>query len=143
MKKIIFLAMLTVIAAICFGQVINPAPPLIHDDLLLKSKNQRSTGGILTIGGSLVLLVGVGLLSSNILVDYPNSQEVKNRETTGLVLLIAGGTAIVGGIVLLTAGKRNRRKAATLELQKQNSGLQQNKIIRKVSYPAINFRLAI
>src|SRR5687767_12967495 len=116
MKKIVLSIMLPVITTACFGQVVIPAQPLTHDDLVLKSKNQRSTGGVLTIGGTLVLLVGVGLLGSNILVDYPNSQEVRNRETTGLVLLSAGGAAIVGGIVLLTAGKRNRRKAATLEL---------------------------
>ena len=135
--------MVTVISVACFGQVIPQAPALIHDDLLLKSKNQRTTGAILTIGGSIVMFVGLRLLGSNILVDDPNSREVKNRETAGLVLVSAGGAVITGGIVLLAAGKRNRRKAATMELQQQNSWIQQNKIIRRVTYPAITFRFVI
>ena len=135
--------MFPIISVACLGQVINPGQPLTREDYLIKSKNQKSAGGVLAIGGTVVSLVGITMLGSNILVDYPNSQEVKNRETTGLVLLSAGGAAIVSGIIFLTASKRNRRKAATIELQQQNSWRPGNKIISNINYPALTFRLKI
>jgi len=143
MKKVIFCFMLLVISATCFSQIATSQQLLTKEDYLLKSKNQKTTGWILTGGGSTLFLIGVGLLSSNILVEYPNSQKVKNRETTGLVLLSAGGAAIAGGVVCFIASKRNRRRAATLDMQQQTGWIQQNKIIRKVAYPALTFKLII
>ncbi len=52
MKKVIFCFMLLVMSATCFSQIATSQQLLTKEDYLLKSKNQKTTGWILTGGGS-------------------------------------------------------------------------------------------
>lgn len=143
MKKIIPVVASLLIVNISFGQMKDTVQPGTKESYLLKSKNQRTAGWILTAGGSALMVTGVSLLSANILVTNPNSQEVKNRETAGLILLSAGTVALAGGIINLIAAKRNGKRAMAIRIKQLNTGIQHNKTMLKISYPAVSFRLVL
>ena len=103
MKKITICIMYLVISLASFGQQSKSAP-IFKDDLLSKSKNQK-TGAWILLGSGVALII-TGLLVGN--------RKEASFVDAGAGLLI-GGAGVVSTIVsisLFTKYSRNKRKAA-------------------------------
>jgi hypothetical protein len=143
MKKIIVCILFFPLSVACFAQAKNNEKLLTREAYLTKSKNQKSGARVLLIGGAALTTIGATLLASNILVENPNSQPVKNRDKAGVILVITGGSAMTSSIILFRASKRNNKKAYTIQLQQQSTWVQNNRLLQKSSFIALSFKFFI
>jgi hypothetical protein len=81
-----------------------------------KSKNQKTTGNILAIAGSVVATAGVIFWASGFSNgwDSDNQQKAESSMNTGTVLIVTGMASLVAGIPFAIAGKKNKKRAELL-----------------------------
>ncbi|HUS01192.1 MAG TPA: hypothetical protein VMY77_05670 [Chitinophagaceae bacterium] len=84
----------------------------IDRDLLLKSKNQKTTAWILVGGGTITAVVG-SLVAARGMIDFMSlhPDEADNNIGTGGILITTGVTAILGSIPFFIASGKTKRKA--------------------------------
>ena len=142
MKKATPIALLLMFSVAAFTQNNPSAVPLTKENLLQKSKNQRSGALTLAAGGGVLVVAGgvfiFDALSNDFLV---NSDSYNSKSTTGTVLALAGLVVAGGSIPLFIAGHRNRRKAMALALTNKNIPTLQKGTWSYQSYPAISFSI--
>ena len=97
--------LLTGFLVIFFGISV-AAQTLTKEDVVRKSKNQKTWAWILTCVGTATAIGGIVITTSNISY-FPS-------ETVGPILIAAGGAAIGGGIILFLASKKNENKGNEL-----------------------------
>ena len=119
MKK----SIITVVTALFISTLLNAQVDTLlvkirHNDLaeqlLLKSKHQRTTGLILLVGG----LVFEGLAIANYPKDYDfifgSTPAKESKATVSAILFIAGTAMWITSIPILVSGHVNKRKANLL-----------------------------
>jgi len=109
MKKILALFLLMAFSAACFAQEKAPVQMKTREELLQKSKNQKTTGFIMLGAGAAAVAGGVALMLQNIDL-YGDPSESSNFEA-GTILTVAGGLAMGGGVVFLIVSGNNKQKA--------------------------------
>ncbi|MFN2440762.1 MAG: hypothetical protein ABR503_16275 [Chitinophagaceae bacterium] len=120
MKKNIFLFTLLVIAAPVFSQQTNPPQSLKHQDYLKKSKNQKTAAGVMLIGGTVTMTVGVGIALGGGGLDCAfGSPDCKKNQTLAGILFYSGSAAILGSIPLFIAAGKNKKKGMSLSVSGQ------------------------
>ena len=110
---------------------------LSQEQYLQKSKNQKTWGYVLTVGGSAMVIGGALAVGSK--AAYWDS------EALGYPLMAGGAAAIVGGISLLNSSKKNEQRAKslamTLYLKVEPVQSYQDMHIINNYYPALMLRI--
>ncbi|HEY0750380.1 MAG TPA: hypothetical protein VGD26_04460 [Chitinophagaceae bacterium] len=110
---------------------------LTQEQYLQKSKNQKTWGYVLTVGGSAMVIGGALAVGSK--AAYWDS------EALGYPLMAGGAAAIVGGISLLNSSKKNEQRAKslamTLYLKVEPVQSYQDMHIINNYYPALMLRI--
>ncbi|HEX7846979.1 MAG TPA: hypothetical protein VF476_14355 [Chitinophagaceae bacterium] len=116
MKKSILLLLLIAISIVTplFGQ---DSIPSAKTDYLKKSRNQRTAGKVLLIGGGALLTVGFALALDD-LGGLFNSADKDNSKAAS-ILIYTGGAAMLASIPLFLSGAKNSRKAMGISLGTQ------------------------
>lgn len=144
MKKVAAIALLLMFSVAAFTQNNPSAVPLTKEDLLQKSKNQRTAGWVLLGGGAGLVLAGSIVMVDAIGNDlFVNSNNYNSKTNTGTVLVVAGLVAMGGSIPLLIVGHKNHKKAMALALTNKNIQMLQKGSWSYQSYPAISFSIHI
>ena len=142
MKKILALIMLLAFSASCFAQEPVPVQTKTKEELLKKSKNQKTTGFIMLGAGAVAATAGYFLFWNNFELWEEN---VNSGETGGAILGIAGGAAMVGSIFFFVASGNNKRAAnamtASLKMEKGLPYAQRG--MGATYYPALSIKLPI
>jgi hypothetical protein len=141
MKKILALIMLLAFSAASFAQEPVPVQAKTKEELLKKSKNQKTTGFIMLGAGTAAVAGGSILFSQNF---DPISGE-SNILEDGTLLIIAGGLSVIGGVFFLTASGNNKRAAnamtASFKMEKGLPYVQRG--MGATYYPALSLKLNI
>jgi hypothetical protein len=95
---------------------INPSLSLTREYYLRKSRNQKTTGIVLGVGGIVLASVGVGIAVNNFKGLFDPNDPPKN-EKLGDVLGYTGVGLVVASVPFLISGAMNRKKAFTLLLK--------------------------
>jgi hypothetical protein len=105
MKKILTLFLLMAFSAAGFAQEKAPVQMKTKEELLQKSKNQKTTGFIMLGAGAAAAAAGYALFWN----DFNLYDE--NSGNGGAILGIAGGLSMVGSIFFFVASGNNKREA--------------------------------
>lgn len=140
MKKIIFFLTLLLFVANSFSQT--PSDPSFSKDYYLKkSKNQKTTGWVLLIGGGVVGVIG--FTKAKQILNDPNIGFTEGFESgLGWTLIgLTGSGLALCSIPLFLSSRKNARKAATISFNNQKILFpQQNTFILK---PLLTFTLKV
>ncbi len=143
MKKILAMILLLAFSAACFAQEPTPAQTKTKEELLRKSKNQKTTGFIMLGAGAAAVAGGVTLMLLNIDL-YGDPSESSNFEA-GTILTVAGGVAMAGGVVFLIVSGNNKQKAnamtASFKMEKGVPPMLRD--IGPTYYPALSLKFNI
>jgi len=142
MKKIIAAFLLLSISGGVYAQGITPSQKKIQDELLAKSKSQKTTAYIMLIGGAAAVVGGTVLFGDNFSLL---SNESNSEGTAGILLVTAGGASMIGSIFLFSASARNKREAYRITMNiKMEKSLPAFALNRKADYfPAFAVRMTI
>jgi len=141
MKKIILFFLIVIVSVTSFSQQINPT--LTKQDLLQKSKKQKTIAlaigipgvALLTIGGVMSMSeYGKGLLPGQ-------TEESKTNSKTGDVLMIAGGVLCVVAIPFQIASAKSKMKALTLSFRNEKAALVQKSGFVNRSVPSLTLKI--
>ena len=112
MKKILAFTLILTLSATTFCQQVNPLPGLNKQDLLKKSKNQKTAAWILLGGGFFSTALG------SVKFNFAGSDsEVDN--STSAIFLITGLAAIATSIPFFIAANKNKKKAMNLSFKNE------------------------
>jgi hypothetical protein len=139
-KTTIFLLML-VLSATTFGQQTNPPPPLEKQNFLTKSKKQKTAAWLLATGGTALMVTGFAIDSGEPEFNILCLCYVGSKDGTRGALILTGIAAIGGSIPLFIASGRNKRKAASLSLNKQFVPQINNMVLVNHAIPALNLKI--
>lgn len=108
MKKTIAILMLSLIISAGFSQQLDPEKMKVRDDLLQKSKNQKTTAFLMLGLGAAAAVAGTIIFEQNFDIwDDSNDQAAG----TGAVLATAGGLSMLGSIPFFIASSKNKGRA--------------------------------
>ena len=141
MKKLLAAFLLFAFSTASFAQETVPAQTKSKEELLRRSKNQKTTGFIMLGAGTAAVAGGAILFSQNF---DPISGE-SNILEDGTLLIIAGGLSVIGGVFFLTASGNNKREAnvmtASIKMEKGLPYVQRG--MGATYYPALSLKLNI
>lgn len=125
MKPIITMAIYFILSTCSLYGQEKPSPVLpTGEELLLKSKKQKTTGWCLLGGGSVSAVIGLLIprgeyhSSGDFVADLFGAGHYENDRIRSAFFGVSFGT-ILGGTFCLMASGRNKRKAASLSLENQ------------------------
>jgi hypothetical protein len=116
MKKILVYFLSILLTTASYSQKLHPAQPLLKEDYLLKSKNQKKVGWILLGGGTGLILTSALIPRGELVRDgicwglFLCEEEYKNDGIRGIIV-VAGGLSILSSIPFFIASGKNKRKA--------------------------------
>jgi len=124
------------------AQGITPSQKKIQDELLAKSKSQKTTAYIMLIGGAAAVAGGTAIFAQNFELF---SDETNSGEAGGIILATVGGASMIGSIFLFSASARNKREAYSITMNfKMEKGLPAFARNSHAGYfPAIAVKLSI
>ena len=137
MKKILAAFLLFAFSTACFAQEPVPAKTKTKEELLKKSKNQRTAAYIM--GGVGAVAFSAGFIT---LVEGLDSESKTNN---GVGLMIAGEVVAVGGLVMyIVSGKTKKKANAMTASFKMEKGLPYaQRGMGATYYPALSIKLPI
>ena len=103
--------MLLGFAPMLFAQQTNTEKMKMRDDLLIKSKNQKTTGFLMLGLGAAAAVTGAIMFDQNFDIMSDGNDGAANA---GGVLFIAGGLSVLGSIPLFIASSNNKQKAMAI-----------------------------
>jgi hypothetical protein len=121
---------------------INPSLSLIREDYLKKSRNQKTTGIVLGVGGAVLATAGLGIAMRNIAGIFDPNDPPKN-EKLGDVLGYSGLGLMVASVPFLISGAMNRKKAFHLFLENNTTIKVHNGNVLNISSPAFTLKLGL
>ena len=131
MKKILLGLLILLYSVSVYSQ------QLTQEEYLQKSKNQKTWGYVLTVGGSAMVIGGA--------IAVGSKAAFWDTEALGYPLLIGGAAAIVGGISLFSSSKKNEQRAkgmsVALYLKVEPVQSYQDMHIINNYYPALMLRI--
>jgi hypothetical protein len=142
MKKTFFSLLCMAIVAHSFCQA--KAPNLSKEDYLKKSKNQKTTGIILLVGGLTVAGTGLVIVLSDLSHLFEPGSENVDHGSLPDVLGYGGLAMMAASIPFLIAGGKNKKKAmsAALIIEKMPAIRYGSNMLYQ-SYPAIGLYLQL
>jgi hypothetical protein len=145
MKKIIFFTLLLTVSAISFSQPANALPALTKQDLLQKSKQQKTAAWVLVAGGAVLIVTGSVVWANDINkaaeTDPLGGIAAIYTSTSGYGLAVAGLVAAAGSIPLFIAAARNKRKAMSISLKNEAIPQLQNGSFVNRSVPSLSLKI--
>jgi hypothetical protein len=114
--KLICLALLLCFSISLFSQ---QTTPTVNTDYLKKSKNQKTTAGILLGGGTAFVLIGLALFPKNYSLFGGNSSSTESQAGVSAVMILAGGGSMLASIPFFIASSKNKKKAMSMSLKNQ------------------------
>jgi hypothetical protein len=139
MKKIISILLFVVVTIGSMAQVTEPANKKINEDLLRKSKNQKTTGIIMAAGGTTLLLIGLAVAS--------NSRDLDDLDQVveGAGLMVLGSAGMLGSIPFFISSGKNKRKAMEMSagIKFERNSVKGMSINSPNSYPVAMVRISI
>ena len=114
MKKVFFISFPLLIVFGAFAQT-TISDTTIHvltkEDYLRKSKNQKTAAGVMLIGGTVTMTVGVGIALGGGGLDCAfGTPDCKKNQTLAGILFYSGSVAILGSIPLFIAAGKNKKR---------------------------------
>ncbi|MEO8404151.1 MAG: hypothetical protein ABI480_06135 [Chitinophagaceae bacterium] len=133
MKKVIFIIVCFLVTITSFSQQTKSS--LTKEDYLLKSKNQRTAGRILLIGGGV-------LIGTAVIIGSSGDRSFDDAATLGIVGVI-GAVSAISSIPLFIASSRNKKKAKamTANFKMERIAPFQPQVLSYHSYPALSVRI--
>ena len=110
------------------------------EELLQKSKNQR-TGGIvlLAVGGAAI--IGTGVVATK---DLENLFDDSNsNEGAVAALFVVGAASVAGGIISLVSGHRNKKRAMSMTFQNIPTNAVMRNMALQQYIPSISLRFRL
>lgn len=139
MKKILALFLLLAFSAAGFAQEPAPVKMKTREELLQKSKNQKTTGFIMLGAGTAAAVAGFTIFWN----DFDLYDE--NSGNGGAILGIAGGLSMIGGVFFLVASGNNKREAnamtASFKMEKGVPSMLRD--MGPTYYPALSLKFNI
>jgi len=150
MKQVIILTLLFSFATASFGQQTVQRQPLTKTDYLQKSKNKRTIGRILLIGGTALIITSFVIPKGELVDDcalvglYGCADEYKN-DNLRMSLFFVGVASDLASIPFFIASKKNRRKAnaASVFLKMEKAAVLHQTVVRNQSFPAVSVRISL
>ena len=111
MKKMTIFFLMLVVSTASFSQQTIEAPPVIQNDYLKKSKNQKTTAWIM-LGSGAVLVTGAILWEYSLALSSvwaaPESDDINSGPD---ILSLVGTASMIGSIPFFIASGKNKKKA--------------------------------
>ena len=141
MKQIILSAMLLILANSAFSQQNNPSPVLTKQDLLKKSKHQKTTAFIF-------LGAGTGLITTAVIIEpFYNFKKVGSTlmmpppdYTYKTIFFLTGLASMVASIPFVINSSKNKKKAAGVSFRMEKVPVVQQQSLVYHSYPAFSLK---
>ncbi len=107
-----------------------------REDLIQKSKNQKTTGFLLLGIGAAASVGGATIFTNNFTIFGKGDD---NAVTGGAVLFLAGTLSVLGSIPFFIASANNKQKAMSIHAGLKMEKIPRNTIFKNVSseYPAV------
>jgi hypothetical protein len=129
--KLICLALLLCFSISLFSQ---QTTPTVNTDYLKKSKNQKTTAGVLLGGGAALVLIGLAVYPKNYSMFGGNSSSTENQAGVSAVIILAGSGSMLASIPFFIASSKNKKKAMSMSLKNQFiPALQSNGLVNKTT----------
>jgi hypothetical protein len=142
MKKIIAVLIILGLSAASFSQQLDSAKIKTRDDLLLKSKHQKTTGFLMLGLGAAAAITGTLIFEQNFDIWEDGNDALAG---TGVILATAGGLSMLGSIPFFIASSKNKGRAMGM-----SAGIKVDKIIpdgiyktQTTYYPALSVKLSL
>ncbi len=116
MKHIFFLSAAILLLLPSSGAQVTPSAPHADgtkEDYLRRSKQHKTAGTVLLVGGGTLALVGGALWFLSPIAGLSETGDVSGAERTGKTLVVVGGTLAALSIPLFVSGAKSK-KSATL-----------------------------
>ncbi|QNA42938.1 hypothetical protein [Lacibacter sediminis] len=142
MKKI-FISMLFISICISISaQLTEPVHKLTKQDYLQKSKNQKTTGRVLLVGGTAMIVAGAVVGST---FEEPKGvlEIFSKGEVIGFCLFMAGAVVDLASIPFFISSAKNARKAATITLSNQQINVPNSKSLVVKSIPSVTLKIRL
>ena len=112
----------------------------IREDLIQKSKSQKTTGFLMLGIGAAATIGGAVLFSDNFTI-FGNGDD--NAANGGGFLFIAGGLSMLGSIPFFISSSNNKQKAMVIHAGVKLERIPQNSIYKNTAsqYPAVTLSL--
>lgn len=142
MKKI-FISMLFI--SICIStsaQLTEPVHKLTKQDYLQKSKNQKTTGRVLLVGGTAMIVAGVVVGAT---AEEPTGvlQIFSKGQAIGFYLFTVGAVVDLTSIPFFISSSRNARKAAAITLSNQPIDILNSQSFVVKSIPSVTLKIKL
>jgi hypothetical protein len=136
MKKLCSTFMLLLFLGTVFGQT----TALTKEDYLLKSKNQKTAGTVLLVGGTTMIIIGI-IVGSN--SDSSDNFGYDSNFAAGTGLLLGGLAADLISIPLFISSGNNARKAVTISFNPQRLSIPQYNSYGLTFQPTLTARIPL
>lgn len=143
MKKAFILVPMLIVAAPTFCQQTNPAPAIIKQDYLQKSKNQKKTAWIMLGGGAAFVLTGVLIPRGEHTGWNPISGDEYENDGISAAFGLTGLVSMLGSVPFFICSGKNKRKAMSGSVVfkiERRAGVQQYSPINQ-TYPAAGIQI--
>jgi undecaprenyl pyrophosphate phosphatase UppP len=130
MKKLIFGMMMLLSSTFTIAQQNPTDTQRVREDLLQRSKRQKTTGFIMLGVGAVAAIVGGALYA-------------EDMSTTGFTLAGTGVLSMLGGVFFLTASSNNKEEAKAMTVGVKLERIPPGAIPRPSVYPEMAVRIQI
>lgn len=134
MKTILLLTCFLVLTTTAYSQQNPPSKSLTYEDYLKKSKNQKTTGEIMLVGGLVMVTIAAFTVFS---------EGIYTKNETPAYLSVIGAGSAVGSIPFFILSGKNKRKAAFFTLGFQPASLPRQNQFSLKPQPAITIKIGL
>jgi uncharacterized membrane protein len=141
--KTLFVSMLIMLmSVVAMAQQAPPGAQPTREELLQKSKNQKTTGFVMLGAGAAAMAAGAFLFNENFSI-WDSSGDT--GAAGGAVLFVAGGLSMLGSIPLFIASSNNKERAMEMRvgatLERVPAGFCASPGTN--AYPAVSVRISL
>jgi hypothetical protein len=150
MKKLSLFSVCFATSICMFSQELPPEAPQItlsKDQLLQKSKNQKTAAIVLLCAGGVAATVGLAMATDDLNDElgglFDPSYEEDNDETVSAVLFYTGAAAMLGSIPLFISSRKNKSRAMELSFKNIPSTQVYKNMLVNQRIPSINLKIRL
>lgn len=142
MKTLFFFLSILLLPVFTIAQQLPLKNQSVREELLLKSKNQKTTGFLMLGLGAAATVGGAALFADNFAILGEGND---NAAAGGAILFVAGGLSMLGSIPFFIASSNNKQKAMVIKAGVKMEWIPRNSISVNINpqYPAVAVRVPL